>query len=157
MGEQPLAGTATFLFLQNWVVNVSARLTDKVKKQIIADRVEGLSIRKIAAKYNVSRYAVELAIKSDPAFSQKMTQKKEENTLDMLAYMEGQKGKLQTLLTHIAEAMDDPEKLKRTNPRDLATAYGIIVDKIIAAAPKQTDEYLQKAKEILGSAPSVIE
>ena len=83
--------------------------------------------------------------------------KKEQNTLDMIQFMEGQKPKIQELLKNIVEAMNDPVKLARTNPRDLATAYGIIYDKITASAPKTNDEYLQKARDILGNIHGVIE
>ena len=115
-----------------------------------------MSIRKLAEKYGVSRYAVELAIKSDPEFSQKMTQKKEQDTLEMLEYMDRQKTNAQKLLSAIIEALNDPEKLARANVRDLATAYGIIADKFIQASPKNGDEILQKAREILGGIDGVI-
>ena len=88
---------------------------------------------------------------------QKITEKKEQNTLDMLAYMDGQKPKIQQLLANIVEALDDPTKLARANVRDLATAYGIIYDKITASAPKTNEEYLQKARDILGNIHGVIE
>ena len=132
-------------------------LTDKQKKQIIADRVEGLSIRKIAEKNGVSTYAVLKAIEAEPDFKQKITEKKEQNTLDMLQYMDCQKPKIQSLLANIIEALNDPEKLKRANVRDLATAYGIIYDKITASAPKTNDELLNKAREVLGGVHGVIE
>ena len=135
---------------------MAARVTGKKRKQIIADRIEGMSIRKLAEKYGVSRYAVELAIKSDPEFSQKMTQKKEQDTLEMLEYMDRQKTNAQKLLSAIIEALNDPEKLARANVRDLATAYGIIADKFIQASPKNGDEILQKAREILGGIDGVI-
>lgn len=153
--NKPLAGAV--FYNSKRVVNVAGKLTDRDKKQIIADRVEGMSFRKIAEKYNVSAKTIQNVVKADKDFLEKSTQKKEQNTLDMLAYMDGQKGKIQHLLANILEALDNPEKLARTNPRDLATAYGIIYDKIMASAPKENDEILNKAREVLGSAPSVIE
>ena len=155
MGKQAGGGCRLFYFHRE-VVTVASRLTGKKRKQIIADHIEGMSIRKLAEKYGVSRYAVECAIKSDPDFRQKMTQKKEQDTLEMLEYMNQQKTKAQKLLDAIIEALNDPEKLARANVRDLATAYGIIADKFIQAAPKNGDEILQKAREILGGIDGVI-
>ena len=129
---------------------MAGKLNDRDKKRIIADRVEGMSFRKIAEKYNVSAKTIQNVVKADKDFLEKSTRKKEQNTLDMLAYMDGQKGKIQHLLANILEALDNPEKLARTNPRDLATAYGIIYDKIMASAPKENDDILAKAKDILG-------
>lgn len=133
------------------------KLTDRQRKQMIVDHAEGMAFREIGRKYGVSDTTVRRVCKSDPETSRIVAEKKEQNTLDMLAYMEGQKPKIQKLLANILEAMDDPAKLARTNPRDLATAYGIIYDKITASAPKTNEEYLQKARDILGNIHGVIE
>ncbi len=113
-------------------------LTDKQKKKIIADRLEGLSIRAIAAKHGVSRYAVECAIKSDPAFCQKMTRKKEQNTKEMLDFLDEQKANAQEFIVMAMEALKDEDKLKRTGAQALATAIGIIIDKFVQT--QQTSE-----------------
>ena len=138
---------------------MSARkwLTDKQKKQIIADRANGMSFREVGRKYGVSDTTVRRVCKGDPITSQLAADKKEQNTLDMLQYMDCQKPKIQSLLANIIEALNDPEKLKRANVRDLATAYGIIYDKITASAPKTNDELLNKAREVLGGVHGVIE
>lgn len=130
---------------------MSLHLSDMTRKKIIADKISGMSYRAVAQKYGISKYHVERVVKSDPAFSQKVEEKKEQNTLEMLAYFDGQKGKAQELLTSIIEALGDPEKLAKANVRDLATAYGIIADKFIATSPKTGEDVLQKAREILGS------
>lgn len=128
-----------------------ARLTEKQRQQIIADRVEGMSERKIAAKHGVSQTTVHNALKkAEPETVQKVSEKKQAITLDMFKYMDEQKGNAQKLLSNIVEALNDPEKLRRANVRDLATAYGIIFDKFTQAAPKESDEVLKQAREILG-------
>ena len=133
------------------------KLTDRQKKQMIVDRAEGMTFQSIGDKYGVTETTVRRVCKADPETSKLVEEKKEQNTLDMLQFMEEQKPKIQQLLKHIVEALDDPAKLARTNPRDLATAYGIIYDKITASAPKTNDEYLQKARDILGNIHGVIE
>ena len=133
------------------------KLTDRQRKEIIVDRAEGMTFRDIGRKHGVSDATVRRTCKADPETAQLVAEKKEQNTLDMIQFMEGQKPKIQELLKNIVEAMNDPVKLARTNPRDLATAYGIIYDKITASAPKTNDEYLQKARDILGNIHGVIE
>ncbi len=128
---------------------MAERLTDEKKKGIIVDKANGMSLRQIAAKYSVSTYAVRKAVESDKDFAQKITQKKEENTQDMLSFMDGQKGRVQELLASIVEAMDDPQKLARANVRDLATAYGIIVDKYIQIIPPDNSDALAKLDELI--------
>lgn len=133
------------------------KLTDRQKKQMIVDRTEGMTFRDIGKKYGVSDTSVRRVCNSNPEMSRMVADKKEQNTLDMLQYMDCQKPKIQSLLANIIEALNDPEKLKRANVRDLATAYGIIYDKITASAPKTNDELLNKAREVLGGVHGVIE
>ena len=133
------------------------KLTDRQKKQMIVDRAEGMTFESIANKYGVSTTTAQRVIKGDPETAKKVQEKKDENTLDMLQYMESQKDSIQKLLTAIVEALNDPTKLARANVRDLATAYGIIYDKITASAPKTNDELLNKAREVLGGVHGVIE
>lgn len=135
---------------------MAARLTDKQRKNIIADRADGLSLRQLAAKYGVSHSTVKNTLDRDSETVQICTHKKEENTLEMLAYMDAQKGKAQELLSKIIDALGDPDKLARANVRDLATAYGIIADKFLAAQPKERDEVLARAVEILGGISGAI-
>ena len=135
---------------------MAARLTDKQKKQIIADRVKGASLGDLAKKYHVAKSTILRVVNRDPETERRATAKKEQNTLDMLAYMDAEKGRAQKLLSQIIEALGDPEKLARANVRDLATAYGIIADKFIGAAPSSSADALRRAREILGAIDGVI-
>lgn len=131
-------------------------LTDRQKKAIITDRVNGMTFRAIAKKYGISATSVQRIIRADPETARKVTEKNEQNTQDMLDYLDVQKGKAQALLTAIIEALNDPEKLARANVRDLATAYGIIVDKFTLSKQKPEEDALRKAKELLGEVDGVI-
>lgn len=135
---------------------MAARLTDKQKKQIISERIKGASLGDLAKKYHVAKSTIARTCNRDPETVRKATEKKEQNTKEMLEYMDGQKGKAQELLSKIIEALGDPEKLARANVRDLATAYGIIADKFLQASPKANDEALRKAAEILGGINAAI-
>ena len=58
-----------------------------------------------------------------------MQQKKEENTADMMAYMESQKAAMQEAITLHLKALTDPEKISAATLSQIATSFGIIVDK----------------------------
>ena len=135
---------------------MATRLTDKQHKQILARYVECGNLKQVAREFGVSDTTIKRHIVKDGDTLQKAARKKEENTLDMLKYMDSQKGAAQKLLTNIIIALDNPDKLAKTNPRDLATAYGIIFDKFTQIGPKSSDELLQRAKEILGGIDGVI-
>lgn len=53
-----------------------AKLTDKQRKKIIAESVNGSSIRALAAKYQVSTTTIQRVLKSDAELTQKVAQKK---------------------------------------------------------------------------------
>ena len=114
----------------------SKRLTDKQRKLIISDRVCGESIRAVAKKYGISATTVQRIVNADTAVAQKVTQKGLENTADTLAYMDQQhstkKRILDKLLTAIETKADNVDMF--TNIKDLATAYGILVDKELKVA-----------------------
>lgn len=62
-----------------------AKLTDKQRKKIIAEYVEGgTSQRKLAEKYHVSPYLIRSILNGDKNLAQKISHKKEENTVDSL-------------------------------------------------------------------------
>lgn len=132
------------------------KITDRVHKKIIARYAECQNYSQVASEFHVSETTIRRHVKGDSETAKKVAQKKEQNTLDMLQYMDTQKESIQKLLTNIVNALDDPEKLKRANVRDLATAYGIIYDKIMQSVPKDNDELLQKARDILGDINGVI-
>lgn len=108
---------------------MAARLTDKQKKKIIADRADGLSIRQLANKYHTSTTTIHRTLKSDPETERKVTQKKEENTADILAYMESKKSVVCNIIGIGLDVLCDPEKLKTANPSQITTALGTLIDK----------------------------
>lgn len=116
------------------------KLTDKQKKEIIADKADGMSLRKIAAKFSVSPHTIKKALDDDPETARLCAQKKEQNTLDMLAFLDSRLAKAQELVELLMEEMANPEKISRASEQMLATAMGIIIDKFVATKPKQEDE-----------------
>lgn len=110
---------------------VRKKLTDKKKKLIIADYIECGNYSEVARKHNISDTTVRKLVKSDENSSKKIEQKKEENTQDVLAYMDSLKNRkkviVEKLLTAIEDKADNLDSF--TNIKDVASAYGIIIDK----------------------------
>ena len=139
-----------------------AKLTDKQKKEIIADYVECQNYSEVARNFNISEGTVRNIIKSDnnKEITKKCEQKNKENTEEVLEAMKKRSKTKINLLDKIFEAMDG--KLNNidmfTNIKDLATAYGIIMDKELKLKELEikekelgTDnsEDINEAKEIL--------
>lgn len=105
------------------------RIKDKTRKAIIADRACEESIRAIAKKYAVSTTSVQRIIRESPELTQLVTQKKEENTADILAYMESKRGVVCEIIEKGLAALNDPEKLAEASPAQITTALGTLIDK----------------------------
>lgn len=108
-----------------------AKLTDKQKKKIIADYVENQNYCETARMNNVSDVTVKDIVSKDKSTLEKLEQKKQENTQSTIEYMqtqhESKKRILDKILKAIEEKADNIDMF--TNIKDLATAYGIILDK----------------------------
>lgn len=129
---------------------MAKRLTDKEKKQIIAYYIECQNLRETARKFNVSPDTVKRLTKDNKEIEQNLAQKKEENTKNVLNELDKTKNKRINLLNKMIDKME--EKVDNidmfTNVKDLATAYGIIVDKDMKFL-ELTKEKQEKEKQIV--------
>ena len=108
---------------------MAARLTDKKKKKIVADYLETQSINATAKKNNVSWGTVRSVLDGMGEIEEKLEQKKEQNTVDILAYMESKKGIVCEILEKGLAALNSPEKLAEASPSQITTALGTLIDK----------------------------
>jgi len=127
---------------------VASRLTDKQKKEIIAKYAEGKSLRVIASEYGVAPSTIKRICDKDPKTQQIATQKKEQNTLDMLAYMESRKEQAQGVIDDYLKALANPEKIEEATLSQIATALGIVVDKFTKTTAAGEDT-LAKLDDVL--------
>lgn len=110
-------------------------LTDKEEKKIIADFVETNNYSETGRLNGVSDKTVKRVIdrQDDKEMVKRVEEKKKENTISTLEYMEKQhetkKRVLDKLLRGIELKADDIKNIDKMNIKDLATAYGIILDK----------------------------
>lgn len=110
---------------------MAARLTDKQRKKIIADYIELGNYRATARKNKVATDTVKRIVLKDPNTVQKATQKREENTLDMLEYMDSRKKQAQGIIDLYLAALADPNRLSTATLSQIATALGIVTDKFV--------------------------
>lgn len=105
------------------------RLTDKQKKKIVADYLELGSYNATANRNGVSNHTVKRVVLEVPDLSQKVKQKKAENTADILAYMESQRGLVCEIIGKGLAVLNDEEKLREATPAQITTALGTLIDK----------------------------
>jgi len=136
------------------VVEVAKHLTDKQKKQIIADYVECGSYNAVAKKYKVSATTVKNTVLKDQKSVEKCEQKKEQNTADILAFMDGKKQDVCSIISLYLKALQDPDKLSRASLQSIATSLAIIIDKFTDT--DKNDQAMQKLDEMLDKIGGVI-
>lgn len=106
-------------------------LTDKQRKEIIASYIECENYSEVARKFDVADNTVRDIVLKDEEIAKKLEQKHKENTEEVLEAMKKRSKRKIQLIDRIFDAMDGKlEKIDMfTNIKDLATAYGIIMDK----------------------------
>lgn len=109
-----------------------AKLTDKQKKKIVAESVNGSSMTALAKKYGVSTATIHRVVHGDEKLKEKVEQKKAENTASILAFMDSKKNDVCELIDKLLAAMGDEDKLAAATVNQLATAMGIVIDKYTA-------------------------
>lgn len=107
---------------------MAARLTDKQKKMIIADYVELGSYNAVAKRHGVSVTTV-IRVCGNEETKQKVLEKKEENSADILAHMETKRDKVNEIIDVYLERLLDPVMLTKATPSQLTTALGTLIDK----------------------------
>ena len=108
---------------------MAPRLTDRQKKKIVADYLETGSYNATAEKNGVCGHTVKRIVAECPEISEKIEQKKNENTADILAYMESKRGVVCEIIEKGLTALNDPAKLAESSPAQITTALGTIIDK----------------------------
>lgn len=97
----------------------------------------------------VSDKTVKAIVLDNPETSRISEQKKKQNTLDMLKYMDDRRKQAQEVMDVYLKALADPEKIKSASLAQIATAFGIIIDKFVKNTNSTSD--LNKLDEILAN------
>ena len=113
-----------------------AKLTDKQRKQIIAEYVDGKSQSELARNYNVSQQSISKILKNTDVV-ESCKNKKMENTLSMLAYYDSKKDIAQRLTDKALTAIEG--KIDKSNIKELAGLIKIIRDCFITEVKTDND------------------
>lgn len=110
---------------------MAARLTDKKKKKIIADYLETESYNATAKKNGVCGQTVRRVVEESQGFTENLRQKKEQNTADILAYMESKRQEVCGIIDIGLSVLPDKIRGART-ASEVTTALGTLIDKFTA-------------------------
>lgn len=116
------------------------RLTDRQRKKIVADYLELGSYNATAKANGTSPKTVKRVLAEVPEMTEKVKQKKAENTADILAYMESRRGLVCEIIGKGLAVLNDEEKLREATPAQITTALGTLIDKWAAVSGSAADE-----------------
>lgn len=131
------------------------KLTDIQKKLIIADYLECQNYSEVARKHKRSVPTIKSVVLADEQTLKKLKEKKEQNTKDIIEYMQEKTEDTQRVLNKLLKGMEvrADELDKFSDLKGLATAYGIIMDKQLKILELQRGmgnvEQLSKVQELL--------
>ncbi len=115
---------------------MAARLTDYQKKKIIADFTQLGSYNATAKVNGVSPNTVKKIVQGNADIAELCNQKKEENSHDILAYMESKRDIVCEILGKGLAVLNDDEKLREATPSQITTALGTLIDKFMAISSR---------------------
>lgn len=118
---------------------MAARLTDRQKKKILADYVQTNNYCATAKINGVSATSVKNIVRANADIVEKCEQKKEENTADVMEYMNDHKDLVCSFIGKGLEMLNDPEKLAAANLSQITTAMGTLIDKWAMVQEKTGD------------------
>ena len=101
-------------------------------------------------KNGVCGQTVRRVVEESNGITENLKKKKEENTADILAYMESQKGIVCEILQKGLAALNSPEKLAEASPSQITTALGTLIDKwaMISGGPSDNGKEDELSKSL---------
>lgn len=113
---------------------MAARLTDRKKKKIIADYVQLGSYNATAKANGVSLNTVKKIVQGNAEIAEMCNRKKDENTADILAYMESKRNAVCDIIEVGLAVL--PDKIQTAkSASEVTTALGTLIDKFTALYP----------------------
>lgn len=131
---------------------MAARLTDRQKKKIIADYVQLGSYNATAKVNGVSLNTVKKIVQGNAEIAEMCNRKKDENTVDILAYMEEKRKEVCDIIEVGLSVL--PDKIKAAkSASEVTTALGTLIDKwaTVSGGPADTakeDELSKSLREM---------
>lgn len=128
---------------------MAARLTDRQKKKILADYVQTNNYCATAKLNGVSANTVKKIVQTNADIAEKLIRKKEENTADVLTYMESQRDMVCQIIGKGLAVLNDPAKLAEATPSQITTAIGTLIDKWALLQEKTVNDDSKKVRVII--------
>ena len=128
---------------------MAARLTDRQKKKILADYVQTNNYCATAKINGVSATTVKNLVRANADIVGKCEQKKEENTADILTYMESQRDVVCQIIGKGLAVLNDPAKLTEATPSQITTAIGTLIDKWTLLQEKTANDDSERVRVII--------
>ena len=110
---------------------MAARLTDKQKKKIIADYLETESYNATAKRNGVCGQTVRRVVEESQGIAENLKRKKDENTADILAYMESKREAVCNIIEVGLRVLPD-KIVAAKSASEVTTALGTLIDKFTA-------------------------
>lgn len=111
---------------------MAARLTDKQKQKIIADYVQSGSYNAVGKANNVAPNTVKKLVQENADIAKLCEQKKLENTVDILEYMDSKRKVVCEIIETGLRVLPDKIENART-ASEVTTALGTLIDKFTMA------------------------
>lgn len=128
---------------------MAARLTDRQKKKILADYVQTNNYCATAKLNGVSANTVKKIVQTNADIAEKLIRKKEENTADVLTYLESQRDVVCQIIGNGLAVLNDPAKLAEATPSQITTAIGTLIDKWTLLQEKTANDDSEKVRVII--------
>lgn len=115
---------------------MAKRPDEAKKKKIIADFAVTNNYSETARRNGVSDKTVKAYVEADPEFAEISERKAEQNTMDILAYMDAQCDRVCDIIDLALQVL--PEKLRDAkSASEVTTAMGTVIDKFSRQLPTQ--------------------
>lgn len=118
---------------------LSVPLSDFKKKKIIADFAEFENYSLVARENGIARTTVKRIVDQNPQTLKLVDMKKEENTRDILVYMDSKKNKVCQMIDTYLDALVDAERLEKASVNQLSSALGTVIDKFTSKSTNHSD------------------
>ena len=128
---------------------MAARLTDRQKKKILADYVQTNNYCATAKLNGVSANTVKKIVQTNADIAEELIRKKEENTADVLTYMESQRDMVCQIIGKGLAVLNDPAKLAEATPSQITTAIGTLIDKWTLLQEKTANDDSERVRVII--------
>lgn len=120
----------------------------------MADYLETESYNATAKMNGVCGQTVRRVVEESQGIAENLKKKKDENTADILAYMESKRGIVCEIIEKGLMVLNSEEKLAEASPAQITTALGTLIDKwsAVSGGPADTAKEDELSKSLRGMA-----